>query len=61
MRACALDAEGLTNGLNGLLSGSPDGYEIGKSIESQGGCVGYLLGDLIAHPGATPQGLGLGH
>jgi RHS repeat-associated protein len=59
--ACALDAEDFINGLNGLLSGSPNGDEIGKSIESLGGCVGDLLGDLIAHPGATPQGLGLGH
>lgn len=57
--ACALDAEDFINGLNGLLSGSPNGDEIGKSIEALGGCVGDLLGDLLTHPGASLQGLGL--
>jgi hypothetical protein len=55
--ACALDAEEFINALNGVLSGNPNGGEIGKSIEALGGCVGDLLGDLIAHPGAAPQRL----
>jgi RHS repeat-associated protein len=45
--ACALDAEDFINGLNGLLSGSPNGDEISKSIENLGGCVGDLLGKML--------------
>lgn len=45
--ACALNAEDFINGLNGLLSGSPNGDEIGKSIEALGGCVGDLLREML--------------
>jgi hypothetical protein len=57
--ACALDAEDFINGLDSLVSGSPDGNEIGKSIESLVGYVGDRLAYLLTHPGAALQSLGL--
>ena len=45
--ACALDAEGVINGLNSLVSGSPDGDAISESLESLGGCVSDLLGKML--------------
>jgi RHS repeat-associated protein len=45
--ACALDADNFLNALNGVLSGSPNEDAIGKSIESLGGCVGDLLGEIL--------------
>jgi RHS repeat-associated protein len=57
--ACALNAEHFINALNSVATGSPNGDEIGESIEALGGCVGDLLGDLIKNPGKAPQSLGL--
>jgi RHS repeat-associated protein len=45
--ACAADAEDIVNGLNSLLSGSPNGEAISKSIEDLGGCVGSELGQML--------------
>jgi hypothetical protein len=45
--SCALDAEDFMNALNGVLTGSPNAGDIGKSIEDLGGCVGDLLGDML--------------
>jgi len=45
--ACAADAEDFVNGLNGILSGSPNGDDIGKSIEVLAGCVGSALGQML--------------
>jgi RHS repeat-associated protein len=45
--ACATDAEDFINGLNGILSGSPNMNDIGKSIEDLGGCVGSALGVML--------------
>ena len=46
--ACALSAEDFINALNGVLSGKSNPDQIGKSIESLGGCVGDALGQMIA-------------
>jgi hypothetical protein len=45
--ACAGDAEEFVNGLNGILSGSPNEHDIGKSIEDLTGCVGSALGAML--------------
>lgn len=48
MGACALSAEDFIDALNGVLSGKANPDQIGKSIESLGGCVGDALGQMIA-------------
>jgi RHS repeat-associated protein len=45
--ACAADAKDFVNGLNGILSGSPNENEIGKSLEDLAGCVGSALGQML--------------
>ena len=46
--ACALNAEDFIDALNGVSSGKANPDQIGKSIESLGGCVGDALGQMIA-------------
>ena len=46
--ACALNAEDFIDALNGVLSGKANPDQIGKSIESLGGCVGDALGQMVA-------------
>jgi hypothetical protein len=45
--ACAADANDFVNGLNGILSGSPNEHDIGKSLEDLAGCVGSALGQML--------------
>jgi YD repeat-containing protein len=49
----------IVNGLNDVLSGTPNGVQITESITALGGCVGNALGQMVEHPGATMQSLGL--
>lgn len=46
--ACALSAEDFIDALNGVLSGKSNPDQIGKSIQSLGGCEGDALGQMIA-------------
>ncbi len=57
--SCALDVEDFVNGLNDVLSGTPDGVQITDSITALAGCVNDALGYLVTHPGKTLQGLSL--
>jgi hypothetical protein len=57
--SCALDVKEFVNGLNDLLTGTPDGIQITDAITELTGCVGDMLDYLLTHPGQTLQGLGL--
>ena len=57
--ACAANVEEFVNGLNDLLSGTPDGVQVTDSITALGGCVNNALGYLLTHPGQSLQGLSL--
>ncbi len=57
--SCALDIEEFVNDLNDELSGTANGIQITDSITTLTGCVDNALGEMIRHPGATLQGLGL--
>ena len=57
--SCALNIKEFVNGLNDVISGTPDGVQISDSITALAGCVSDALGYLLTHPGKTLQGLGL--
>ena len=57
--SCALNIKEFVNGLNDVISGTPDGIQITDSITALAGCVNDALGYLLTHPGKTLQGLGL--
>lgn len=57
--SCALDVEDFVNDLNAELSGTANGVQITDSLTALTGCVGNALGQMIEHPGATLQSLGL--
>jgi RHS repeat-associated protein len=49
--SCALNAEDLIKVLNDLTTGKAAGEDIGKTVETLGGCVQDALGYLIKNPG----------
>jgi RHS repeat-associated protein len=57
--ACALDLKEFVNNLNDELSGTANGVQIVNSVTALVGCVGNALGEMIDHPGASLQSLGL--
>jgi hypothetical protein len=57
--SCALGVEDFVNDLNAELSGTANGVQITDSLTTLAGCVGNALGQMIKHPGATLQSLGL--
>jgi hypothetical protein len=57
--ACAADVRDFVNDLNAELSGTANGVQITDSITALVGCVGNALGQMVEHPGATMQSLGL--
>lgn len=57
--SCAADVGDFVNDLNAELSGTANGVQITDSITALVGCVGNALGQMVEHPGATMQSLGL--
>jgi RHS repeat-associated protein len=56
---CAADIKEFVDGLNDLLSGTPDGVQITDALTELGGCVNDALGYMLTHPAKALQGLGL--